>query len=247
MTSLTPNPTHKNEPESRIKRWSFSGLQTYEKCPLAAKKQYLDKLPRRGSPQADRGNQVHQDIELFINGQQDELKEKINKTYINELTDFRTQFLAGDVFVEEPWGYNADWQFCGFEHEDVWVRGLLDLGHIVERIDDAITVLHGYDWKTGKRYPPKHLQQEQLYAVFAFAKIPTLVQFDFSFVYLDEQKPWDQITTKRSYTRERAKQLEESFTRRGLRMTMDTTFKPQPNVINCKYCDYNDSCEWAVK
>lgn len=149
--------------------------------------------------------------------------------------------------VEEPWGYTADWNRCAFDADDVWVRGLLDLYRILEGDIGAPIAMHGYDWKTGKRYPPKHLQQEQLYAVFAFSRFPSLQEFNFSFVYLDEGKPWDSVCTLRTYHRERANILRDTFTRRGIRMTTDITFRPNPAKVNCVYCDYKTSCEWAVK
>lgn len=107
--------------------------------------------------------------------------------------------------------------------------------------------MHGYDWKTGKRYPPKHLQQEQLYAVFAFERYPTLETFDFSFVYLDEKGDLANRMTHRTYTRANTIRLRDNFTKRGLRMTNDIIFKPAPNAVNCRFCDFKDSCEWAVK
>lgn len=215
---------------------------TYERCPLAAKKQYIDKLPKKAHPNAERGNEIHKRAEDYILGKNGILIPELAcvEPLINR---FQTRFIENAVFVESPWAFTKDWLECGFEDDAAWTRGLLDVAEWVT----PQTHLHGFDWKTGKRYPPKHLQQEQLYCVYAFEKFPRLEKFDFSFIYLDEIGSLEDRMTKRSYTRANALRLKDSFTRRGLRMTNDTVFAPAPNKVNCMWCDFKDTCEWAVK
>jgi len=142
--------------------------------------------------------------------------------------------------VEENWGFDIDWTPVDFSAENVWTRGSLDaLWHT------SPTTATGFDWKSGKRYPVKHIQQEQLYAAYSFNKFSTLEELTFSFGYADEKATYPQNTTARTYTRVAAMKLQRGFHARGLRMTTDETFKPRPSPVNCKWCDYREDCEWA--
>lgn len=163
-------------------------------------------------------------------------------SFQTRLNHLRDAYQAGGVIVEDDWGFTRSWEPTGFNDDDCWVRGSLD---VLEFITPEHAV--GEDWKSGKRYPPKHIQQEQLYVVFAFNKFPALQTFDFRFRYMDETGSEDACSTKRTYKRTDVPRLQDGFNRRGLIMTNDYTFKPNPSRVNCRFCDFKDSCEWVAQ
>jgi hypothetical protein len=223
-----------------ISRWSFSSLQVYEKCPLAAKKKHIDKIPTEQHPAAERGNQIHKAAEDYIQGITGELPE-ILEGYRGLMDAMATEVLNGTTLIEGEWGFDRDWNPVAYDAPNCWVRGKLDIFRFLEPHKGE-----GRDWKTGKQYPPKHLQQEQLYVVMGFSKYEALQEMDFVFDYVDQKAPNNK--THRSYTRERHyTRLRENFTKRGLIMTSDTEFNPRPSRINCMWCDFRNNCEWAVK
>lgn len=218
-----------------IEKWSNSALSLYEMCPAAARMRYLDKIEGTKNEKATRGNEIHKAIELYLRQQTNELPRELAhlETFLADLRD-------SDCLVEEPWGFDDQWNIADFDC--AWTRGLLDAARWI-----SPTHMHGYDWKTGKRYPPKHLQQEQLYCVYAFARFEQLERFDFSFVYVDEKKAPPDCSTLRSYTRLQSEKLRDSFTRRAMRMLTDEILPPKPSIVNCRYCEFRDVCSWVAK
>ena len=234
-----------------ITAWSFSRLKDFEQCPLRVYKKYVEKLSddHMDRKAADRGTMVHNACEEFVGG---------SGSFIKEMAKFRDYFGAlrtryqdnpDDVILEENWGFDSDWQTCGWFDKEVWCRMKLDNCIINHRNDDGDPITATpTDYKTGKKYGNEvsHGQQGQLYALGTFLRYPTIEVVDVELVYLDQGQ-----TTKRTYTREKAMKFLPTWTSRGKRMTEATDYPPKPNKMTCMWCAFgpqhgDGSCDWGV-
>jgi hypothetical protein len=163
---------------------------------------------------------------------------------IPELDYFRDDFVATklryterpDLFVvEHDWAINTDWHRTGWTAPDTWGRFKLDLG----LLSDDGTHMSIRDYKTGKKYPPKHIQQGQLYAIVAFEFYETLETVDTSFWYLDMPTA-ERNTLDSMYTRTKARILRDSFNERAIAMTTATDFPPKSSSYTCRMCPYGE-------
>ncbi len=232
-----------------ITAWSFSRLKDFEQCPLKAYKKYVEKAPddHMDRTAADRGTMVHTAAENFVQGQGDFIKEM--GKFRDYFAALREDYEAGDVILEENWGFTADWTPCGWFDNDVWCRMKLDNFRVMARNDDGDPIAGiPTDYKTGKKYGNEvsHGQQGQIYAVGSFLRYPTLETADVELVYLDQGQ-----TTKRTYSREKAMKFLPSWTSRGLKLTEATDYPPKPNRMTCMWCPFgpqngDGSCEWGV-
>jgi len=228
-----------------ITTWSFSRLKDFESCPLKA---YLKFVERRSDDHMNkdalnRGIMVHTACENFVQGKGDFIKEMAKfRDYFAMLKD---EYEAGDVKIEEDWGFNKDWGITGWWDDDVWCRMKLDNFRVMDKEFTAGTAT---DYKTGKKFGNEvsHSQQGILYALGSFLRFPTLESCDVELLYLDHG-----LTTKKNYTRETAMKFLPMWTSRAMKMTEATDYPPKPNKMTCMWCPFgpqngDSSCEWGV-
>lgn len=234
---------------SLISSWSFSRLKDFEKCPYMAWLKYSERRSQdhMDTKAADRGTMIHDACEKFVDGTGDFIAEM--KHFKGYFEDLKVQYEAGNVILEENWGFTKDWETCAWMDEGIWCRMKLD-NFIFKTKDEKGQVIAGAptDYKSGKKYGNEvsHGQQGQLYALGSFMRYPTLEVADVELIYLDQNK-----TTKRTYTREKAMKFLPSWNTRALRMTEAEDFPPKPNKMSCMWCPFgpqngNSSCEWGV-
>lgn len=231
---------------SRIKAWSMSRLDVFEGCPYRAKLAYVDRIPEpdRVPPEGkdehplDRGVRVHDAAEAFVTR---------DVNLIEELEAFNDDFLSakaqyverpGSCVVEEEWAFDADWRKTGWNSDTAWGRLKLDLGL---RSEDGKS-MRVIDYKTGKKYPAKHVQQGQLYALVSFLRHPELEEVTTEFWYLDQPcKTPDKNKLVNKYSRMKAMILKDSFDQRAKAMTEATSFPPKTSSFTCRWCPYGDN------
>lgn len=240
--------------ERILTQGSFSRLKDYERCPYMAWLKYGEKrkpdlpLNEKAEIARNRGIQVHNDCELFVKGEGSLTKEMYK--FADYFKDLKVEYEAGDVSVEENWGFDAEWQPTGWWDDNVRVRVKLDNFRVVARNEEGEPVAGvPTDYKTGKKFGNEvtHNQQGQLYSISCFLRNPTLEYVDVEFIYLDhglKSKP-------KRYTREKAMKMLPMWEQRFQKMFEDREFRPKANKINCKYCDFgpqhgDSSCEWGV-
>jgi len=234
----------------QLTAWSFSRLKDYERCPWmlwlkAGEKRDMSHVDMSA---ANRGTMVHDACEKFVIGEGDLTKEM--SKFADYFVDIKSSYEAGDVTVEEDWGFNADWQTCDWFAKDIWCRMKLDNFRITARNDNGEAVAGiPTDYKTGKKFGNEvtHNQQGQLYAIGSFFRYPTLEVVDVEFIYLDHGL----TSKKKQYTREKAMKFVPMWQARAEKVTSDREFRPKPNKINCKWCAFgpqsgDSSCAWGV-
>jgi len=233
-----------------IPQWSYSRLKDFEKCPYmvwlkAGEKRDQSHMDRTAM---DRGTMIHTEAEEFVNGKGDFTKH-LSK-FADYFADLKTGYENGTVILEEDWGFDKDWQPCGYWDKEVWCRMKLDnfIVHATNEKNETITAT-ATDYKSGKKFGNEvaHNQQGQLYVLGSFLKYPSLEACSTDFKYLDHG-----ISSKpKTYSRSKAMKFLKPWTDRALALTEATEFKPKANKITCKWCPFgpqngDGSCDWGV-
>jgi CRISPR/Cas system-associated exonuclease Cas4 (RecB family) len=217
-----------------IKTWSHSRETKFRECKLRAKLLFVDRLEEPRQPLRpgqteyanDRGTRIHEAAELYIRGGVELVPELVEFT--EEFTKLREMYQEGKVSLEGEWGFNDAWQPVGYTSGDVWLRVKLDA---LVHMDDFWAVV--VDYKTGKKFGNeiKHAEQTQLYAVSALMRYPKLKRITTELWYPDAKE-----LTRVEYTKEQALRFFRTWNERGLAVTNETEFPPNPNKYSCKWC-----------
>lgn len=236
--------------ERIIGTWSFSRLKTYESCPYrlwlkAGEKRDVSHVDMTA---ANRGTEIHAEAENYVLGKGDFTKNLAK--FAEYFAQVKIEYEAGDVTVEEDWGFTTDWEVTGWWDDNVSCRMKLDNFRITARDEEGNPVVGiPTDYKTGKKFGNEvtHSQQGQLYVIGSFLRMPTLEVCEPEFIYLDHGLK----SKKKIYTREKAMKFLEPWQRRAQVLLNDREFRPKANKINCKWCEFgpqngDSSCEWGV-
>ena len=118
-----------------ISAWSFSRLvEVYERCPLRAKFEFLDKRPKpqpapddKGAIASARGQAIHKGAESYIKGEGALIPELAKPNVVTLLERYKASYANGLTVVEEQWGYDHHWQPTGWFGHDTWLRVSCDV------------------------------------------------------------------------------------------------------------------------
>ena len=223
----------------RITSWSFSALQIFESCKYHSKLARLDRIPDlQPKTAADRGTAIHQEAEDYVCGKATFTNNL--RFFKDDLTALAAHYAAGRVVCEQEWGYSTNWTCVDWK--SAWLRLKCDAVCFLSE-KHAVVI----DYKTGKRFGNeiKHAEQLQLYAVTALLRYPALEHVTCELWYFD-QNELASFNMKRSQLGKYLK----LFDRRGVAMTTETEFKPNPNIHSCRYCPYHPDkqgdCKFGV-
>ena len=229
-------------PLGPVTAWSYSALKVFEECPYRTFLSRVKRIPEPSSPAADRGSQIHQEAEDYVNGTLGEFPESLKK-FKAEFEELRELFAEAKVELEGEWAFTEEWQPCGWVENRTWVRIKLDA--LVHESDTSARVI---DYKTGKKFGNEigHSQQALLYAIASFIRYSNLEYVQTELWYLDHAE-----TTKQSYTRAEAMAFFPGFHARATRMTSEFNFEPNPSKSACRWCSYRQgddpACQWGVE
>lgn len=207
-----------------VTAWSFSRLELWERCPFAFKCKHIDKLPDPGSPAMARGNSIHKEAALFLNGTTSTLAPELMK-FADEMRELKTL----KPFVEQQWALSSRWRKTGWFDKLAWCRVILDAGVVYD--DGTADVI---DHKTGKKYG-ENVDQMNLFATATFAWFPTVEHVTTRLWYLDAD---DEDIAE--YDRDQFEDLKAEWEDRVAPMFNDTIFAPRPNE-KCRWCAYAKS------
>ncbi|MBN86688.1 MAG: hypothetical protein CL885_04120 [Dehalococcoidia bacterium] len=224
-----------------VRAWSYSALKTFEECPYRTYINKVKGVKEVAGPAADRGSQIHQLAEDYVNGTVGEMPKELIK-FKDDFEELRELFIDAKVELEGEWGFDIEWKTVGWMEKATWARIKLDA--LVLEDDTSARVI---DYKTGKKWGNEisHGQQGLLYAIGTFFRYPHLQHVQTEFWYLDKGE-----TTKKSFTREQAMVFAPGFHRRAIVMTTETEFAPTPNFQSCRWCSFKEGdephCIWGV-
>ena len=199
---------------------SPSGLKLFKKCPFRWKAQYIDGYRPPSNKYADRGTDLHGELESFFRGFG-------QYPYgLPALAPWRRFMEALTVYKPHPeveMAVDATWSPVPFDDDTAYFRGKADLKH--DNMEASVLWL--YDWKSGKIYDD-HEQQGEDYVCLSGEYENYIV----SFVYLDQ--PLTVVPFKYSHSQRTmmiAKRKEDIE-----RLRNETEFKPTPSNYVCKWC-----------
>lgn len=220
--------------------WSFSRLQAYRKCPLAARLEHIDKIAQPKSLAMERGTAIHKIAEDYLKG--------AGRTVPKELKAFGPELSAlrklrkkdeASVVVEEMWVFRKDWgETVWNDWGGAWCRVKLDVAKIKDRTIVPI------DLKTGK-YSPQwnvddYMDQVELYAMAAlikYADIGSDLRVTPLLYFLDAGVMHPPLTDLRTYTLLMLPGLKHKWEKAVKPMLNDKAFAPKPNRF-CSSCWY---------
>jgi hypothetical protein len=225
-------------PAEHIVSWSFSKLSDFEKCKRYAKLKHLDRIPeperalKPGQTEHanDRGSRIHDAAEQYVRG---------TGPFIHELASFQPEFerlralyQEGKVSLEGEWGMDEDWEPAPWK--TAWHRSKLDSIVHLDRTS-AIVI----DYKTGRKFGNelKHGQQVQLYTLNALLRYPELEEVTTELWYTDQNE-----ITSMTFRRDQGLRFKANFHRRGVALTTNNEWPPNPNRFSCQWCQYGP---WA--
>lgn len=224
-----------------VRAWSYSALKVYEECPYRTYISRVKGVKEPSGPAAERGTQIHQLAEDYVNGSITSLPKELAK-FENQFEELASLFKEGKAELEGEWGFDLDWSPVGWMEKETWARVKLDAMVFEDKTSARVI-----DYKTGKKWGNElvHSQQGLLYAIAAFFKYPDLEYAQTEFWYLDKGE-----TTKKPYTRKDAMVFAPGFHRRAIKMTTETEFNPTPSTNSCKWCSFRKGdepeCRWGV-
>jgi len=248
MIKLTQDTSAENIPEFEkpealgdVRAWSYSALKIYEECPYRTYISRVKGVKESSGPAAERGTQIHQYAEDYVNGTVGEMPKELHK-FKDQFEELRELYIDAKVELEGEWAFDLDWAIVGWMQKETWARIKLDA--LVQEDETSARVI---DYKTGKKWGNEisHGQQGLLYAIGTFFRYPHIQHAQVEFWYLDKGE-----TTKKSYTREQAMLFAPSFHRRAIAMTTEKEFAPTPSNDSCRWCSFRKGdepeCTWGV-
>ena len=86
-----------------VKAWSYSALKVFEECPYRTYISRVRRVQEPSSPAADRGSQIHQEAEDYVNGTLGEFPPSLSK-FRDDFEELRSLFADAKVELEGEWG-----------------------------------------------------------------------------------------------------------------------------------------------
>tara|TARA_X000001036_G_scaffold439888_1_gene492898 strand:+ start:3046 stop:3795 length:750 start_codon:yes stop_codon:yes gene_type:complete len=225
-----------------VRAWSYSTLKKYEDCPYSVYIAKVKKIVGESGPAAQRGTEIHQQAEDYVNGTLGKMPDTLHK-FKDEFETLRRLYTEAKVELEGEWGFSLDWESVGWMQPNTWARIKLDA--LVNEDETSARVI---DYKTGKKFGNEiaHGQQALLYAIATFMRYAHLEYIQTEMWYLDKQE-----TTIKGYTRDQAMIFMPGIHQRAIAMTTAERFDPTPSKTACRWCDYRKGefpeCTWGVE
>ena len=215
-----------------ITRWSYSRLGTYESCPKKAFYKYIEQLPEKQHPAAERGTRIHQLAEDYIVGSVKEMPKEL-RLFKEAFEKLREDWLDDKVHVEQDWAFDEEWAIAPWSGKNTWGRYKIDAFFKDEEYGKVI------DFKTGKFWSNEIVYRDQcsLYACGVFIRFPDLQNVETELWYLDHQK-----ISRFAFSKEEIQEVQDKFTFRAVAMTEDTEFIATPSENACRWCPFKQVC-----
>jgi hypothetical protein len=204
-----------------ITAWSYSRYADYKQCPLRFKLKYIDKLPEPGSPQMQRGSDVHKEGEKYLSAPK--RPKQVPASY-QHFAEEMAQLHGLRPLVEQQWGFTREWTPTSWFGSTTWLRIVTD---VTVRYDDHTVDL--IDFKTGRKYDTNE-EQVELFSTGPFMKWPEVEEVQTRLWYLDQK---DDNEVLRTYTRSDFERIRKEWEQKIVPMFKDKRFAPTANS-KCK-------------
>lgn len=190
--------------------WSFSRVQKFLLCPRAGQKEYIEGLPTVETEALRKGKEYHEELERCITGGDRKApsvsfamrasglrmpKSKVHRKasladgtehpYTVERTDDGLWLVGVEVKV----GITRQGRVVGFDSEECWYRGVIDL--VKAKVESQLwpwrsaKQLEIYDWKTGSSSGNKKQLESYAVLLHLLYGVPKIVGH---FVYVTQER-----------------------------------------------------------
>jgi CRISPR/Cas system-associated exonuclease Cas4 (RecB family) len=218
-----------------MRTWSFSSLNTYVTCPRQYYLTYVKKtIPYQETEATKWGTEVHQALENYAKDGAPLAPQYVEyQPYVDKVKS-----LPGELFTERQFALTRNMEPCGFDSEEAWCRGIIDLGVIAA--PKAIVA----DYKTGRiRHDSLQLM---LFAAFVMHHWPDVDFVRTVYLWLKYKQ-----TTVKSYTREDLPEIWGEFM--PIVQKLESSYErdkwvPKPSGLCRGWCGAGPECEfWSPR
>ena len=213
--------------------WGWSKLDTYRACPAQFKYKFIEKREDPPGPAMARGTEIHNALEMYVNGWAPDQPEGINPFWKKHLERLKKQ----SPKTEASWGIDKDWKpLKSWFEKETWCRAKSDVYYIQ---GDLLMLI---DFKTGKYRVPSD-DQNKLYATIGGAMFPVVQRVRTSFWFVDQAEvPHEEV-----YKADDLERMRGYFNKEAAKLYNDRAFKPSPGNA-CRYCPFsrqkNGPCQY---
>lgn len=218
---------YKIRPDSKITAWSYSRYDKWKSCPF---KFYLTTIEKRQEPKSsalDRGLRIHDMAERYVDGRLEDLPDELTK-FREQFEWLRSEYVAGNVDVEENEAYTDGWEETEYFGHDTWLRVKKDARIIVE---DDVSML--VDYKTGKKRD-SYMPQLELYAATETVYLRNVKRV-FVQLWFTDIGPSENVGE--TFNNKETAALRKDWARRVRGMFNETRFDPKPSTA-CRWCHF---------
>lgn len=205
--------------------WSYSKLKNFEVCPkrmyeIDVARNYIE--PEDPDGPLAWGNRVHKALAQALTGaaplpsEMEQYKGWVDRVLRG----------SGQLFVEQKYAINRQFQKTAYFADDVWYRGVGD----VVRINGTIALV--LDWKTGKILEDS--VQLMLMAQCLFSHFPDLTHVRSEFVWLKEECTSPELFSRQEVAEQWMGLLDRVNALETAAKTM--TYPPKPGFLCKKFC-----------
>jgi len=209
---------------------SYSAVKMYEQCARKYKFVKIDKLADKSGAAANRGKEIHAEIETYLNGGLPMFSDEV--MYLGDkLSHWMSLKAASEMLI----AVDKDWNLVEYKDPNAMFRGVIDL--YMEHGPEATVI----DFKTGKHRD--YSDQTSVYAAMVLACKPHIDYVKTSIEFIDLAKTDNYETI----TRKDLPRLKEQLEVRLRKLEKDKIFAPNPSFL-CNYCAFSKKvggpCRW---
>jgi hypothetical protein len=201
---------------------SYSKLSTYETCAAKVKFRYIEKVPSKKGPAAERGTKFHSSIEGYLLGEKTTLHREVAsiKSVVMRVAKLQP-VIEQKMALKHDLLTPVDWK-----SPEAHFRLVIDCAYTEP------TKAYVQEWKSGKVYED-HASQRRIYGMGALILWPNATEAEVTTYYID-QKHNEPLLVKRPELTLMAWQLQQRLEK----MAEDKWFAPRPGKY-CFWCDYS--------
>lgn len=214
--------------------FSFSGIKNFEGCPRRFYHEKIVKTVKQTDTVATLyGTQCHEAFEHYI-GKDKPLDPRFDqfKPFVEPLKG-----VQGDILVEHEMGLRNDFSPCGFNDEDVWLRGIAD--YLALNHDKGVARV--VDYKTSKSARYADTGQLELMAAMVMQHFPTINKVKGALLFVVAGS-----IVQEDYTRDQLPDMLSKWAGKIDKIEKCIEIKvwnPSPSGL-CKFCPVKpDNCE----
>jgi len=223
---------------TEVMAWSFSRLNTFEKCPKQFKLKYIDKVFPPfddAAPHLIHGRKAHALMELILKAKNTDL---LSDEFKAVLPILEALIASDSLTVEGQRAFDCKLNEVSWFDSDnkkkgkgkVWVRVIFDV--LCISINGVLIII---DWKTGKISTNK--DQLRLFAGAGMAIFPEVDKVLTAYIWLDHPTAKPLIA---EYTRLDFDSIWQEFGDRAelIQLCIESgNWEPKPCAFNCKWCE----------